>query len=528
MMRILLIEDSEDDARLIEEEFIGAESLAVFRLVSERKDVEAALDGEAWDVIISDFDLGAFQAPDVLAWIAERRLDIPFLVVSGVLTEELAVSALKAGAHDFCTKNNLARLVPAAQREWKDACTRRQKRAMEEALRHADEAIHEKDARLREAEKLEAIGKLAGGIAHDFNNLMTSVIGYGRLAQNWLEEGHPVHGALLEILKAGEQAAQLTQKILAFGQKQILHPKLVDLNEEIRRRLPFLTLLAGDRVRIDAELAPGLDPVSIDPQLAGQVLATLVVNARESVPGRGSIQIRTSRIHLDGHSLPPHSQDWKGKYAVITVEDDGMGMDPSVAQRVFEPYFTTKQAATRMGLGLDLAAVHGIVSQSGGSISVESAKGKGSRFSIHLPFFGEAGGRGTILIADGEVESRALARRILEPRGFGIIETLVGGAAFGATRNDLKPFDGAPDVVLLDVDSLGISLLEYRSECAAKFRGSPVIFLSKSSPGQASRRALPPKCRAPTLQKPFQQESLLKAVTEASDGCHRCSGACLV
>ena len=530
-MRILLVEDSEDDALLVQEEFTAAGCDAAFHLVSKRQEAEEALERETWDLVISDYDLGSFQAPDLLSWMAMRRLDIPFLVVSGVLTEDLAASVFKAGAHDFCVKHNLTRLVPAAYRELREAHGRRQKRATEKALRQAESSLRQKEARLREAEKLEAVGKLAGGIAHDFNNLMTAVIGYGHFALSRLEEAHSLRDSLTEIVKAGEQAAQLTQMILAFSQKQMLLPRPVDLNAEIRRRGPYLSLLAGERVEIAWVLDPGLEPVAFDPQAVGQVLTSLVSNAKEAIRSQGRIQIQTGSVHLDGSRPVAAPPDLEGDYAVLTVGDDGVGMGPDVVKRVFEPYFTTKEAATRTGLGLSLAAVHGIVSQSGGRITVESTPGRGSLFTIYLPFPKPAiedspPTHQTVLLADKDPESRTSLKRLLEPRGYRIIETEAGLAAHDSSPPSPEP----ADLVLLNVDALDMPLLDYRFECGERFRSSRVLFLSRQ-PVEDALQARPPNCHAPVLRNPCSPLVLLRTLQEATgDGpsaVRPCTAACL-
>lgn len=539
-MRILLIEDSGEDALLMEEEFLRTGWNAEFHLVRTRQEVESALDNGPWDLIISDYDLGPFQAPDALGWVAQRSLDIPFLVVSDTLTEELAVSVLKAGAHDFFVKGNLARLVPAAVREWKEAQVRRERRKSEAALHRAEEALHRNEKLLLEGEKLKSIGILAGGIAHDFNNLMTAVNGFGQMALSRLEEDHPVHGMLMEIVRAGERAAELTQQILAFGQKQILSPKPLDLNEEVIRRQPFLSRIAGENVTIELDLDPDLEEVSIDPQQIGQALANLVANSKEAISGYGRILIRTGRIYLDGCQPCCHPKELKGDFAVLTVKDDGSGMDPGVALRVFEPYFTTKKAATRTGLGLGLSTVHGIVAQSRGCITVESVKGNGATFRVYLPLSRHGqelqlskDGSGlpiaalkNILIADREPLVRDFLRNVLETRGYRIIEAESGRSAIGVKQAGTEQID----LILLDSGSVGMPAQDFALHCSTYLRNSRIIFMS-TRPDPDNPNSHPRNCTARVLRKPFTPTSLLRLIDDAlgsrSNALPRCGMTCL-
>jgi two-component system cell cycle sensor histidine kinase/response regulator CckA len=234
----------------------------------------------------------------------------------------------------------------------------------------ANEALRESEARGREAQKLEAIGRVAGGIAHDFNNLLMIILGCSESALEELAPDSPVRGELEDIRDAAEQAATLTRGLLAFGRRQELQPVTVDLNDAVEAAAGMLRRLLPEDVRLELELELGLPEVRVDPAQLSQVILNLAVNARDAMPGGGRLTVATAR-------------DADAGFAVLTVADEGSGMAPEVAARAFEPFFTTK--APGRGTGLGLATVHGVVTQSGGRISVDSAPGAGTTVTVLLP-----------------------------------------------------------------------------------------------------------------------------------------------
>jgi PAS domain S-box-containing protein len=235
---------------------------------------------------------------------------------------------------------------------------------------------------LRQAQKMESIGRLAGGIAHDFNNLLTAIGGYAELGALELETGEiePARESIVQIQRASGRAAELTSQLLAFSRKQVLHTRELDLNEVISGMTSMLARLLGDDIVLASELDAELEPVLADPSQIEQVLLNLAINARDAMPEGGILSIRTANAELtseDAHELEP------GSYVTLSVGDTGVGMEPALAERIFEPFFTTKNVGE--GTGLGLATVHGIVSQSGGSIRVQSEPGCGTSLTVCLP-----------------------------------------------------------------------------------------------------------------------------------------------
>ena len=252
-----------------------------------------------------------------------------------------------------------------------------ERKAVENALRHSEE-------QLRQAQKLEAIGRLAGGIAHDFNNVLTAIFGYTDLLLDDLQDD-PRRADVEEIRRSAERAAALTRQLLAFSRKQVMQPRLLDVNDVIRSVAKLLARLVGDDVVVDLRLAEDLVPVRADPGQLEQVLMNLVANARDAMPEGGHVTVSTRTEHHPDASpsrpgLPP------GEYAVLTVTDTGMGIPPEARPHIFEPFFTTKEQGK--GTGLGLATVYGIVKQTGGGVYLDVEEGQPTTFLVYLPAAG--------------------------------------------------------------------------------------------------------------------------------------------
>jgi len=234
---------------------------------------------------------------------------------------------------------------------------------------------------LRQAQKMEAIGRLAGGIAHDFNNLLTAILGYCELLRARIEEGRPELAEIEEIHRAGQRAAELTEQLLAFSRQRVLEPVRLDLSEEIEGLSRMLQRLIGADIELETRLGADLPPIDSDPGAIEQIVLNLAINARDAMPRGGRLTIETGQTHLAERDA--EFDMGAGRYLVLKVRDTGTGMDDETLGRAFEPFFTTKPEGE--GTGLGLATVYGIVEQAGGSISVESEPGEGTTFTIYLP-----------------------------------------------------------------------------------------------------------------------------------------------
>jgi two-component system cell cycle sensor histidine kinase/response regulator CckA len=319
--------------------------------------------------------------------------------------------------------------------------------------KRAEEALHQSEERLRQSQKLEAIGLLAGGIAHDFNNLLTAINGYSDLTLRRLPADDPLRRNVEEIKKAGDRAASLTRQLLAFSRKQVLQPKVIDLNSVISELERMLGRLIGEDIELRAMLEPQLGHVKADPGQVEQVIMNLVINARDAMPQGGKLTIETENVSLGEEYAGEHIAVIPGRYVKLAVTDTGKGMDEEIRKRIFEPFFTTKELGK--GTGLGLSTVYGIVKQSGGNIWVYSEVGRGTTFKIYLPRVDEttAGykrsavlqsalqGTETILLAEDEEIVRKLASQVLGMQGYQVLEAANGRAAVSICERHSGPID---------------------------------------------------------------------------------------
>jgi two-component system, cell cycle sensor histidine kinase and response regulator CckA len=438
-LRVLIVEDSEDDAALVVRELIrGGFDVSHLRVDS----ASALLDAleSKWDIVISDHSMPGFSGTDALRLLRGRDSETPFLYVSGTLGEETAVEALKSGAQDYLVKGKLTRLVPAIERELRDYQTKRERERLE--------------AQVHLLRRFEAIGRLAGGIAHDFNNALAAITGWAEIGQQELPENHKTRERFHKIRLQAEKASGLTRQLLAFARRQVLQPHNVDLNLLVRDTVGLLAKIIGDRIQIEVDLASDLNPAWADATQIEQVVMNLCINSRDAMPEGGRIIIQTRMKEMGTGEVLPRS----GKYVQLVVSDEGMGMDPRTLECIFEPFFTTKEIGK--GTGLGLATVYGIVKQHDGIIDVESAVGVGTTFRIYLPVGTGAvetlsrrsepidvHGTETVLVADDHDGVREAAKAMLEAFGYRVLSASSGAEAidiFAANLNSI-------DLVILDV-----------------------------------------------------------------------------
>ncbi|HEU4641136.1 MAG TPA: PAS domain S-box protein [Gemmatimonadaceae bacterium] len=390
----------------------------------------------------------------------------------------------------------------------------------------SDESRHrELEAQLRQSQKMEAVGQLAGGVAHDFNNLLTVIKVHAELALESLSITHPLHADLEEIQKASSRAAVLTRQLLAFSRKQLLQPRVLDLNVVVSGLEPMLRRLIGEDIGILIRLSPSLGLVLADPGQIEQVLVNLALNARDAMPEGGTLVISTANADIvEGERGLPAGMA-PGPYVSLAVTDTGCGMTREVQARVFEPFFTTKP--TGKGTGLGLPTAYGIVKQSGGHIGVESEPGRGTRFTLYLPRVSGSGrplpvasapgarprGTETVLLVEDEDSVRTLTRRILEAQGYTVLDASDGLSALGRAAAHAGPIDLLlTDVVMPDMS--GSALAEQLAASRPELR---VLYMSGYTDDEIVRRGFP-ESETRFLQKPFTADALadaLRAVLEA-------------
>ncbi len=378
------------------------------------------------------------------------------------------------------------------------------------------------EEQLRQAQKLEAIGQLAGGVAHDFNNVLTAIIGYGNLLIMKKGNDALVRSYADHILALSEKAASLTQALLAFSRKQVMHQQPLDLNEIINGSVKILLRLIGENIELKINLFKDDLTIIADQVQIEQVLLNLVTNARDAMPKGGSITIETGVAELGGAFTRAHGYGESGKYAFISFADTGFGMDEEVKKRIFEPFFTTKEVGKGTGLGLSM--VYGIVKQHGGFIECESAADKGTVFKIWLPLVSAEqemidiaiksslrGGAETILLAEDEVEVREITKAMLQEFGYRVIE-----ASNGAEAVERFAKDPSIELLVLDVVMPGKSGPEAYEEIRKTRPGIKVVFMSGYASDTLKATAIK-EAGQTLIQKPVAPGEFLRKIREVLD-----------
>jgi PAS domain S-box-containing protein len=375
---------------------------------------------------------------------------------------------------------------------------------------------------LRQAQKMEAVGRLAGGVAHDFNNVMTVILGYSAVLLQEIEPNSTAHRYVQEIQQAGERCASLTGQLLAFSRKQLLHPISLDLHAVIRNLMAMLTSLIGEQISISLRLDPTPRWVKADPVQLDQVLLNLALNARDAMPLGGTLLIETDVAPPADVAAGDHAATDERPYVRLRVHDTGTGMDPDTKARIFDPFFTTKPQGR--GTGLGLATVYGIVHQSGGYIKVDSVPERGTTMTIYLPEVAPVlsvpitsspqpvsprTGSDIVLLVEDEPSVRNLTQHILRMNGYRVIEVEDGLHAVDLVRRQQTHID----LLITDMVMPGISGKELALRLRALFKTLPVLYVS----GYSDKLPLTGEeddGRSVFLQKPFSPEELIRKVRE--------------
>jgi two-component system cell cycle sensor histidine kinase/response regulator CckA len=392
-----------------------------------------------------------------------------------------------------------------------------QQRAAEEALRRSEE-------QLRQAQKMEAVGQLAGGIAHDFNNLLTAILSYCDLLLGEARPGDPLRSDIEQIRLAGQRAAGLTRQLLAFSRRQVLQPKVLSLNAVVGETEGMLRRLIGADIVLELSCDAALWYVLADPGQIEQVLVNLVVNARDAMPQGGRLTVSTSNREFNGESPDRPNGMRAGAYVAMEVSDTGIGIEPAHHARIFEPFFTTKEPGK--GTGLGLSTVYGIVQQSGGHITIESAPGRGATFTVYLPrhLGGEPvpgskvdrrrlpGGTETLLLVEDEAAVRSSARRLLERQGYHVLEARHGADAMRIVEETTRTID----LVVTDLVMPEMGGKELAERLRAHRPGLKVLFMSGYTEKAISAGGVMPP-NTGFVEKPFTVEQLMRRLREILD-----------
>jgi len=511
-LRILHLEDDLNDAAIIQSTLETAEIVCVIKRVQNEKDFVAALKDNGFDLILSDFSLPTFDGLSALKIARVMQPDLPVILVSGTLGEELAIESLKSGATDYVLKERLSRLAPAVIRAMQEVGERTERRKLE--------------AQFIEAQKMEVVGQLAGGVAHDFNNILAVIMFSSDLITAELAPDHPLLKYTEEIRIASERAAGLTRQLLVFSRKQTVLPTVLDLNEVVGDLEGMLRRLVDENIIMT--ILPGRETgrLKADSGYLGQVLMNLVVNARDAMPTGGKLVIKTGNVTLMESDIHEHAGMMAGDYVMLSVRDTGTGMTDEVKARLFEAFFTTKPLGK--GTGLGLATCQTIVQQSGGYIDIQSKVGKGTNFKIYFPRVEQtldiavspaqpgppAYGTETLLIVEDEPSVRNLARGILEAQGYKVLSASNGEDALRVASEHKGP------AILLAVTDVimplmgGVAMAEWLK---ATYPDIKVLFTSGYTDDTLTHEGVL-DAGVEFLPKPYTPAMLIRKVREILDG----------
>ncbi len=495
-IRVLLVEDSEEDAVLVLRELKKGGFVPDWERVQTPDGLADALDRASWDVILSDYAMPGFSGPAAYELMKKRGFDLPFIIVSGTIGEETAVAAMKAGVHDFVLKDRLHRLVPAVERELREAHLRADREKIKEQLLVSD--------------RMATVGALTAGVAHEINNPLTSIIANLELAMKRVEDGEMISDEIREALEAAMRLRQIARDLRIFSRAQTEEVAPVDVNWVLQTSLRMARNEIRHRARL-VETYGDVPLVEANESRLGQVFLNLIVNAAQSIEeGRADANEIRVRTRMDD----------KGR-VVAEVADTGSGMSPEVLKQLFTPFFTTKPAS--LGTGLGLAICKRIITEAGGEITVESAEGKGTVFRVALttsakgaapvehvtPAAPSAKRRGRILVVDDEALIRSVVRRALSSE-HDVVAVSSGPEALAELEKD-----PSFDVILSDVmmpEMTGLELLaelEVRSPAMAK----RVIFLTGGAFASQTRDSLS-RLENDCLEKPFDVADLRALVNQ--------------
>ncbi len=456
------------------------------------------------------------------ARLADRRLGA-FLASSSLPDFNRALEKVLAEEQSSCEVELAARPDDAGEPTWLQLTLRA---AGADAARAVAVDVTERrrtEQLFRSSQQMEAIGRLAGGVAHDFNNMLTVILASADSARMALDRGKSPHEELRLVTEAARRAAALTQKLLAFGRKQLMRPEVVDVNELARGLTKLLNPVLGERTELALELASELGRIEVDPIQLEQVIVNLALNAHDAMPDGGRLTVATANVEVRAGRRSPSVKP--GSYVVLTVSDTGMGMDGETLAHIFEPFFTTKPR--EQGIGLGLASVAGIVEQCGGEIAVRSTPGTGTTFEVYLPRASAPGGNApvtvpraraqggteTILVVDDEEGLRRVARRILAAAGYTVLLAGSGAEALEV----LERHTGTIHLLLSDVMMPEMTGPMLAGRVRAARPGTRVLFTSGYADDVLGRLGVLDR-DTHFVSKPYTPEVFLRKVREALDG----------
>lgn len=505
-LRVLLVSDSDADIIQLIDELRKSDYVPTYERVSSPAAFREALP-QKWELVLSGQETANLPPLAALEILHESGADVPLITVSGPVPEESVLELLKAGAAGYITRDHFSRLGAVVARCLSQAEGRRERTRLEQQF--------------RQAQKMEAVGRLAGGVAHDFNNLLTVITGYSDLLLTAGSLATSQRTALEEIRRAAERGGALTHQLLAFSRRQPFTPKAVQLNTLIVNMQKMLSRLIGEDIELIT--VPAAEPATVrtNPGQLEQVIMNIVVNARDAMPGGGKLIIETADADVDQSYAGPNVDLRPGSYVLLAISDTGMGMDQETTAHLFEPFFTTK--APGKGTGLGLATAYGIVKQSGGAISIYSEPGTGTTVKIYLPAVeakapadadtaastASLRGTETILVLEDEARVRKLICEVLTARGYRVIEAVRGEEAIRKAAQH----KGRIHLLLADVVMPEMSGPQAVGQIRAVQPGIKVLFMSGYTDEAIVHHGIHESGQA-FLQKPFLPDTLASKVRE--------------
>lgn len=510
-VNILLIDDDPQAQALIEMALIDAHFERKIEVVATAVAGLERIKAGQHDIYLVDQRLPDGTGLDLIRAAKDFGTDKPFILMTGYGSGALDEAALREGAADYVEKHlvgaHLERSIRYALRNWQSS-----------------RALHDREEQLRHSQKMEAIGRLAGGVAHDFNNLLTAIIGYTDMIAERSDVDPATAREVREIRRAADRGAALTRQLLAFSRKQLLHPTIISINESVAGLLHMLPRLIGDHIHTDARLGTGLGFVKADASQIEQVIVNLVLNARDAMPTGGHVTIETTNVELNEERLAAEGLGLEpGRYAMLAITDTGVGMDEATRAHAFEPFFTTK--AKGKGTGLGLATVYGIIDQSGGAITVDSAPGRGTSIRIYLPTTNASPvperlhaaphgteGTETLLLVEDNDAIREISAQALRRRGYTVFEARNGEEAIDWTGRSTQ----RTDMLITDVVMPGMSGPNLAARLMQQNPKLRVLYMSGYT-DDATEVHGAFWGGVPLLQKPFTPSQLAERVRMALD-----------
>lgn len=511
--KILMIEDSDEDAELVLRFVKKLEKDLYYKRVQTEEELREAYTSNDWDLILSDYSLPQFSGPDAIRILNELQSEVPLILVSGAIGEEMAVEALKMGAADYVLKSNLGRLTTAIEHAVRAKRAEIEKRQLKKQLEHA--------------QKMQAVGRLAGGVAHDVNNVLAAITIYAETALEQIDSSEltQAKGSIKGILASQQTAVGIVKQLLSFSRRNVEPNQAINFCDVLERVQPLLKTLLGHPIELKIDHPSEIVPIFANPTQIEQVVMNLAVNARDAMPNGGSFSLHLSTTQFEEPPTKARIPAVPGRYACLSARDTGSGMSCEILEHLFEPFYTTKEVGK--GTGLGLAVVYGIIKQANGTLVVESQIDQGSEFRVLWPIADSSSksaakaasisdlstklSDSTILLVDDEAPLRRFLSSVLKECGYNVVEACNGADALKLMTTQNLSFC----LLISDIVMPQMGGIELARQIRSQTPDVDVLFLS----GYANETLEEFKASSTWfLQKPFTSKSFVEKVTKILTG----------